>query len=72
MPRKMRELKAGLLQAGFVWRPGKGSHTRWSHPDAPDVRVTLSGHDGDDADVYQERDLRAAVRKVRDTQERQS
>ncbi len=72
MPRKIRELKADLLRAGFTWRPGKGSHTRWSHPEAPDVRMTLSGLDGDDAEIYEERDLRTALRKVRDAKERQA
>ena len=71
MPRKIRELKAELLRAGFSWRPAKGSHTRWSHPDAPDVRLTLSGHDGDDAQPYEERDLRRVLRKVQEIKDRQ-
>ena len=33
MPKKLRELKAMLRQAGFVPRAGKGSHMVWSHPD---------------------------------------
>ncbi len=34
MPKKIRELKAMLSQAGFTQIPkrGKGSHTVWSHP----------------------------------------
>jgi len=39
---KIRELKAILLKAGFTYRPGKGSHTVWSHPLLEDS-VTLSG-----------------------------
>ncbi|MEH2366354.1 MAG: type II toxin-antitoxin system HicA family toxin [Nostoc sp.] len=31
MPKKVRELKSLLLQAGFTYRPGKGSHTNWYH-----------------------------------------
>ena len=27
MPKKIRELKSILMQAGFPYRPGKGSHT---------------------------------------------
>jgi len=72
MPRKIRELKAELLRAGFSWLPAKGSHTRWSHPDAPDVRLTLSGHDGDDAQPYEERDVRRVLQKVQETKDRQA
>ena len=32
MPKKIRELKSLLLQAGFTYRLGKGSHTNWYHP----------------------------------------
>jgi predicted RNA binding protein YcfA (HicA-like mRNA interferase family) len=70
MPRKIRELKADLLRAGFVWRAARGSHTRWRHPSAPDVRVTLSGNDGDDADRYQEQDVQRAIRRVQEAKER--
>ncbi|MBD6618726.1 type II toxin-antitoxin system HicA family toxin [Komarekiella sp. 'clone 1'] len=48
MPKKIRELKSLLLQAGFSYRPGKGSHTNWYHPLLPG-RVTISGKDGSDA-----------------------
>ena len=71
MPRKIRELKADLRQAGFIWRPAKGSHTRWSHPLVPDVHVTLSGNDGDDARNYQERRVHEALWRVRQAKERQ-
>lgn len=54
MPRKIRELRADLRKAGFSFRPGKGSHTVWTHVALPGFAVTLSGHDGDDADRYQE------------------
>jgi hypothetical protein len=58
MPRKIRELRADLRRASFVWRPGKGSHGVWTHPLHPDVRISLAGNDGDDAKEYQERDVR--------------
>ena len=48
MPKKIRELKSLLLKAGFSWRPGKGSHTKWIHPLLLG-NITLSGKDGDDA-----------------------
>jgi len=60
MPPKIRELKAALRRAGFGERPGKGSHTVWSHPLLAQ-RLTLSGGDGDDAKRYQERDVREAI-----------
>ena len=69
MPRRLRELKADLRRAGFVEQPGrgKGSHSWWSHPLAPDSPVNLAGQDGADAQRYQEREVRnalAAVAKV--------
>ncbi len=60
MPKKIRELKAILLKAGFTYRSGKGSHTVWSHP-LLDYSLTLSGKDGTDADRYQDKDVRNAL-----------
>ncbi len=68
MPRKIRELKADLRQAGFTMRPGKGSHTVWEHPLLPES-FTLSGQDGDDARPYQERAVRALLAALRAGQE---
>ena len=72
MPRKVRQLRAELARNGFVKEAGrgKGSHTYWTHPLLPHP-VVLSGHDGDDADHYQERDVRNALRAVREAQKRQ-
>ncbi len=56
MPKKIRELKSLLLQAGFTCRTGKGSHTNWYHP-LLSGRVTISGKDGKDAKEYQEKDV---------------
>jgi hypothetical protein len=71
MPRKIRQLKADLRRAGSHERTdlGKGSHTRWFHPAAPEITVTLSGADGDDAKDYQESAVRRAIdaaRRMRD------
>lgn len=60
MPRKVREIKADLMALGFTDRGGKGSHTNWKHPALPNVRVTVSGKDGDDTQPYSEIDLRKA------------
>ena len=64
MPKKIRELKAMLKRAGFSWRPGKGSHTNWWHPNVAGTECTVSGNDGDDAKHYQEREVKAAIRKA--------
>ena len=66
MPRKIRHLKSDLKKAGFVERVerGKGSHAVWEHPMEPSVFVTLSGKDGADAQVYQEKQVRLAIAQV--------
>lgn len=65
MPRKIRQLKSDLIAAGFRRLPGRGrgSHTFWEHSEYPDVSVTLSGHDGDDALKYQEQQVARAIRE---------
>ena len=68
MPKKIRELKSLLQKAGFTCRPGKGSHTNWFHSLLPG-RVTLSGNDGDDAKIYQEKDVNNALRQLKRIQE---
>jgi predicted RNA binding protein YcfA (HicA-like mRNA interferase family) len=67
MPRKIRELIRDLEQAGFILRKdlGKGSHRVYKHPDSAKVRVTLAGKAGDDAQGYQEQQVRDAIREVR-------
>jgi predicted RNA binding protein YcfA (HicA-like mRNA interferase family) len=59
MPRKIRQLIADLEKAGFESRGGKGSHRNYKHPKG--LRVTVSGHAGDDARHYQEREVRRAL-----------
>ena len=63
MPKKIRELKSLLQRADFVMRAGKGSHTVWSH-DKLEESITVSGHDGDDAKPYQERDVLRMIQTV--------
>ena len=62
MPRKIHQLKSDLRKAGFLLVPrrGKGSHTVWVHP-VSKTSVTVSGSDSDDAQFYQERDVREAI-----------
>jgi predicted RNA binding protein YcfA (HicA-like mRNA interferase family) len=70
MPRKIRQLKADLQQAGFRAVSGKGGHTGWRHPLLPD-KLTLAGHDGDDAKPYQEKQLRAILGRLHRAQGKQ-
>ncbi|WIG58443.1 MAG: hypothetical protein OJF49_001189 [Ktedonobacterales bacterium] len=70
MPRKVRELEAELRKEGFIRRPGKGSHRRWTHALYPG-HVALSGQEGDDAKSYQEREVRNAIQTVRDARRQQ-
>jgi predicted RNA binding protein YcfA (HicA-like mRNA interferase family) len=62
VPRKIRQLIADLAHAGFSLAPGggKGSHRKFRHPRLPGS-VILSGHDGDDARPYQEKQVRNAI-----------
>ncbi len=64
MPRKVRQLVADLEKAGFVNRGGKASHRNFTHPKG--LRVTVSGHTGDDAKHYQERDVKRALEGAQD------
>jgi predicted RNA binding protein YcfA (HicA-like mRNA interferase family) len=54
-----------LEDAGFELVPGggKGSHRKFVHPDYQGA-VTLSGHDGDDAKKYQEKQVKRAIEDV--------
>ncbi len=63
MPKKLRELKAMLLKAGFTYESAKGSHTKWSHPKILG-KLTLSGKDGTDAKGYQERDVAEVLQRL--------
>lgn len=66
MPRKIRQLKAGLRRAGFAELPdrGKGDHALWRHTEFPEFTVGLDGKDGADAKRYMERDARDKIAAV--------
>jgi predicted RNA binding protein YcfA (HicA-like mRNA interferase family) len=53
--RKIRQLINDLEKAGFTNRGGKGSHRNFIHPKG--VAITISGKSGDDAKVYQEKEV---------------
>jgi predicted RNA binding protein YcfA (HicA-like mRNA interferase family) len=60
MPRKIRELKRLLEQAGFRSIPAKGSHSKWIHPKLS-RRIMIAGKDGSDAKPYLEKQVNQAL-----------
>lgn len=64
MPPKIRELIAELEAAGFENRGGKGSHRNYIDAKS-DVRVTVSGRLGDDAQRYQVKQVTIAIEKAK-------
>jgi predicted RNA binding protein YcfA (HicA-like mRNA interferase family) len=68
MPKKIREIKAILLKAGFAYTPGKGSHSKWQHP-LLERPIIIARKDGDDAPLYLEKQVRAALQEIEDVQD---
>ncbi len=64
MPPKIKQLIAELERNGFTNRGGKGSHRNFNHPKRKRP-VVISGKSGDDAEKYQIRDVRNAIREVK-------
>lgn len=64
MPRKLRQLKVDLRHAGAHIVRQRGSHTTWQHPAVSGVLIEIAGQDGEDAQSYQERDVRDALRRI--------
>lgn len=56
MPKKIRELKSLLLQAGFIYKPAKGSHSKWIHPKLTKA-IIIAGKDGNNAKPYLEKQV---------------
>ncbi len=54
-----------LRKAGFFSRPGKGSHTVWEHP-LLSANIAISGGDGDDARLYQEKKVRYILGQLKE------
>jgi predicted RNA binding protein YcfA (HicA-like mRNA interferase family) len=65
VPRKIRELVKDLRNAGFTQARGggKGSHRKFTHANFAGA-VTISGHDGEDAKKYQEKQIKRAIEEV--------
>lgn len=64
MPKKIRELKSLLLQAGFIYKPAKGSHSKWIHPKLPKA-IIIAGKDGSDAKPYLEKQVNEALEQLK-------
>lgn len=66
MPRKIRELIQDLKNAGFyeISGGGKGSHRKFAHKNYAGS-VTVSGHIGEDAKLYQEKHIAQALERVK-------
>lgn len=64
MARKIRELISDLKAAGFREVPGgKGSHRKYTHENYAGA-VTVSGKSGDDAKIYQEKQVSKAIESL--------
>jgi predicted RNA binding protein YcfA (HicA-like mRNA interferase family) len=65
VPRKIRELIKDLRDAGFTLVPGagKGPHREFTHANYRGA-VTLSGHEGDDAKIYQVQQVKRAIEEA--------
>ena len=65
MPRRVRDFISDLRRVGFVpiKGAGKGAHRKFFHAKYPGA-VTLSGHEGDDAKPYQEKQVARAIEVV--------
>jgi predicted RNA binding protein YcfA (HicA-like mRNA interferase family) len=68
MPQKIRELKSLLLKAGFIYRPAKGSHSKWTHPKLSKA-IIIAGKDGDDNKHYLEKQVNDALEKLKEIEE---
>ncbi|MEO8072762.1 MAG: type II toxin-antitoxin system HicA family toxin [Acidobacteriota bacterium] len=64
MPPKIRELIGELESKGFRNRGGKGSHRNFKHPKRKRP-LTISGKLGEDAEIYQIKDVRNAIKEVK-------
>lgn len=64
MPKKIRESKQMLKEAGFMNFWAKGGHNQALHP-LYSVEITLSGKDGAAPKRYQKQEVNNAIEEVR-------
>lgn len=70
MPRKKRDIRRDNRQAGFSERKGKSSHSTVVFHPLVRKNFSVAGTDGDDANNYDEDNLREAVRLLDDARRR--
>jgi predicted RNA binding protein YcfA (HicA-like mRNA interferase family) len=63
MPKKIRDLKSLLLEAGFTYKPAKGSHSKWIHSKLAQA-IIIAGKDGSDAKPYLEKQVNEALAEL--------
>jgi hypothetical protein len=70
MPRKIRDLIRDLRDAGFerLRDRGHGDHAVYRFKQHIEITIVLDGEPGDDAQHYQEKQVREAIRKARSGQ----
>lgn len=71
MPKKIRELKSLLQQAGFTYKPAKGSHSKWIHPKLPQA-IIIAGKDGSDAKLYLEKQVNKALEQLKELEDEET
>lgn len=68
MPKKIRELKSKLFQAGFTYKPAKVSHTKWIHAKVKKV-IIIPDKDGSDAKPYFEKQVEKVLETLKKIEE---
>lgn len=53
-----------LTQAGFTFKPAKGSHTKWTHTKLTKT-IIISGKDGSDAKPYLEKQVQQSLQALK-------
>ncbi len=64
MPKKIRELKKLLKKVGFSFKPAKGSHSKWSHPQLS-KSIIIAGKESNDAKPYLEQQVMEALETLK-------
>jgi predicted RNA binding protein YcfA (HicA-like mRNA interferase family) len=65
---KLGSYKSLLLKAGFMYKPAKGSHTKWFHPRLPQS-IIIPGKDSSDAKSYLEKQVNEALTNLKKLEE---
>lgn len=63
MPKKLKEIRKILKEAGFSCKQAKGSHEKWSHP-LLKRPIVIAGKDSKDAKAYLERQVERSLEEI--------